>query len=746
MKKPVPTPEQASRKHRTPFVSLLLTAVIFQSTLHAQSDPEKYKERAAVIRQEVWGWKVPAFTNRTVPKEYANESSVILARRAEIEADTKMKVNWALSSHRNFYYNSTVRELVKINDKASLDEYSQMSYRQFKKLNSWVTATATTFLGVRIIKPDGSMKEVNLDEAVMTKTDKKDQQRKLAIGDLQVGDLLDYYVRVEEFSESIKEPERLIFVFGDDHPILDYSFHCQIGNKYAVEYRSMNKAPEAKQSTNEDKDLILDLAMKNLAAVPTNLWMSSQRELPAFRINVLAGGQDISGRGKGAVVKDVPLKDIINTINTVLSYPQGPGAYYYVTTLDKMLRAYDRKFPKTPDDSLARLICYTYRFIRYYNSVDKDLSVGEERNHMDINNYDYLNTLKLCLTSHHINCNFVVAPSRYGPDLKQVMGPGDLMLLLKVNVDKPFFVTNNNMFSYPGDMPAYVEGQPYLDIDPKVSKRNIQDVSRDATPLSNAGQNLHQEAISLSFEGADMQLLRAKRHTVLTGNMKIDEQKHLLNFEDCYESERQDLKVEKSIMDDLKKARRSKNVSEDYATALQKARTSLKDRFREEIVSEFDIEPKEVVSWKIDNMGIRNYAPDMAYSSEFTWDGMVQRAGNNYLLNIGKAFNSPLKLNPSQRNRTVDVYMPYARTLDCTVTFNIPQGYTVVGADKLNKKLENECGSVLSVAEVKGNQLVVHFRRMYNNNQEAASKWPQLLAIIDAATDFSGTKVLLKKG
>ncbi|HEY4108885.1 hypothetical protein, partial [Puia sp.] len=200
------------------------------------------------------------------------------------------------------------------------------------------------------------------------------------------------------------------------------------------------------------------------------------------------------------------------------------------------------------------------------------------------------------------------------------------------------------------------------------------------------------------------------------------------------------------IMDDLKKARKSKNVSEDYATALQKARESLKDRFKEEVSSEFEENPKEMISWKVDNPGLRHSAPELVYSTEFTMDGLLQRAGNNILLSIGKAVSSPLKLTASQRTRKVDIYMPYARTIDYSVSFAIPHGFTVQGADKLNKTLDNDCGSLITAAKIEGGQLVLHFKRVYKHNEESAAKWPQLLAILDASTEFAGQKVLLKKG
>jgi len=153
-----------------------------------------------------------------------------------------------------------------------------------------------------------------------------------------------------------------------------------------------------------------------------------------------------------------------------------------------------------------------------------------------------------------------------------------------------------------------------------------------------------------------------------------------------------------------------------------------------------------MISWKVDNAGLRHNAPDLVYTTEFTMDGLLQRAGNNILLSIGKAISSPLKLTSSQRIRKVDIYMPYARTIDYSVRFAIPQGFTVQGTDKLNHTLENDCGSLTTDAKIEGGQLVVHFKRVYKHNVEPAAKWPELLAILDASTDFAGQKVLLKKG
>jgi len=72
----------------------LWTILILASgySLHAQADTSKYKERATAVEQEVWGSKLPAFNNYKVPAQYANESSVVMARRADIEASSRKRL------------------------------------------------------------------------------------------------------------------------------------------------------------------------------------------------------------------------------------------------------------------------------------------------------------------------------------------------------------------------------------------------------------------------------------------------------------------------------------------------------------------------------------------------------------------------------------------------------------------------------------------------------------------------------
>ena len=194
----------------------------------------------------------------------------------------------------------TVREIVKVNDKSAVDDYSEMSFTRVAKSSGFYTRSKeTTFVGVRVFKPNGQVKEINADDIVLTKDESKEKQAKLAIPDLQVGDIIDYFIASsQELTNdySVKTYSVLLF---DDAPVLNYSFHGQLGKKFAIDYRSYNGAPDLQVSKNDDRDIVIDVAKKNMAPFETSLWIAPALQLPLIRMNISLGYRGIGSRYLG---------------------------------------------------------------------------------------------------------------------------------------------------------------------------------------------------------------------------------------------------------------------------------------------------------------------------------------------------------------------------------------------------------------------------------------------------------------
>ena len=230
-------------------------------------DNDDYLKYVQKVKEEVWGKDLPQFNNRTVPARYKNESAVVMAFYEELTVDKGTSFNFLeLGVTANNKAVHIRRYLVKINDKAALEKYSTFDIRSYEKSHNagWWTDIHKSVLGVKVIKPDGTVKEVSNDEYKNDDEGKngKDKRAKLAVPDLQVGDMIDYFIYdYDKLKEENIDP--VLFLFGGKYPILDYQIHCAIDKHLCTQYRTMNGAPDFTASE-KDGDIVLDVRAKNL--------------------------------------------------------------------------------------------------------------------------------------------------------------------------------------------------------------------------------------------------------------------------------------------------------------------------------------------------------------------------------------------------------------------------------------------------------------------------------------------------
>jgi len=166
---------------------MLSVAVVFSAaftTVNAQSkDAEKYRKESEEMRQVVWAWDKPQFKVKAVPQQYTNASKVIIAHHTELTADSKSKFAFyglGFGPKKEQTLTEVVREMVKVNDKNAVDDYSELSFTQFERTSGFYTSDKTTsYVGVRVIKPNGSVKEINADDIVLTKDGAAEKKQKL---------------------------------------------------------------------------------------------------------------------------------------------------------------------------------------------------------------------------------------------------------------------------------------------------------------------------------------------------------------------------------------------------------------------------------------------------------------------------------------------------------------------------------------------------------------------------------------
>jgi len=754
---------------------LLLSIAVFitvsSGTVQAQSkEEEKYRQQSEEIRKNIWAWDKPQFKVKTIPAEYANASKVIIAHHTEISADSKTKFayngTFGFGTKKEQTITEVVRELIKVNDKNSVTEYSEFSFTQFVKSSGFYSNDkTTTYIGVRVIKPDGSMKEINADDIVLTKDAFKKKEAKVAIPDLQPGDILDYFIATEQSltNDLTNKPYRIVLF--DDAPILSQSFHGQLSKKYGVDYRSYNGAPELKVSKNEEGDIIIDVEKNNISPFETSFWVASGQQLPFIHLNISLGYKALAEKytylkKQGEASKNTDANEFIEEMSRDYSrkfyneYCMSMAKQEYVDILidaKKKARQGGISFIDMPDEEKAAFLYYTLRFTKLLNfSIDKmndKINIG----------YGTYNGLSFPLFGimeiAELNPAIMVSTDRTGLRMSEIMGTSDLITNTYLPASNKF-LSLKSVYDIPFSVPSEIEGmkntksftfdKPRVILSPKKISELTIETRGPNVPVTDADRNTHIENLSIVL-APDNTNLTIKRSTTMKGFYKTDVQSSLILYEDFYESERKAFKEEKSLVEELEEDKRGKKYADEVRNAFTEARKNQKDAFIREAKNWFEQDVTELKDHKTDNLGVRHTSPDFIYSSNFNLAGLVKKAGNNIIVEIGKIQGQPLAIKEEQRKRDLDVFMPFARSIEYNITFDIPAGYTAEGIAALNKNVENETGFFKAEATATEKTITIKVKKSYLNNFEPAKNWEKLVAFLDAANDWVGAKFLLKK-
>ena len=145
--------------------------LLFAAVEHTSADSKKdYKEFADATRKRIWAMDMPQFKKHDCPAKYKTESAIILANYRDVEMVRSAKFSWGTLMRqgqsfklRKLYCNDLHRVLIYINDDVALKRFSEFDYRTTTtgySNNGW-REKGKVVLGVRIVKPDGTIKEIN---------------------------------------------------------------------------------------------------------------------------------------------------------------------------------------------------------------------------------------------------------------------------------------------------------------------------------------------------------------------------------------------------------------------------------------------------------------------------------------------------------------------------------------------------------------------------------------------------------
>ena len=704
----------------------ILLVQLFTLSVNADEKAD-YLKLAQKVRQEVWSSTPADFQKRTVPDRYKNASAVILSYYRELSTDYYRKATADLVLNlrltRQIDCTDMERMLIQINDKKALKDYSEFTFKTKSRKWTWGYHHKTqTVLGIRVIKKNGNVQEVSLDDYVDVKEGKndKDLSQKIAVPGLEVGDCIDVF-SLDQIDTQEQQLDPFYFVLRQDEPVLYTKVHCVLDQSLATVYRTMNGAPDFTQTTDKDKNAVLDMVMDKPVDAESSIWYNSLEQSPFIEMYITPT------KAKVAVVEKAMRQKGVRGNPDVTPILQDDW---------KLLKSYVSKGGYSPAGLPS-----TYKSV--FKSAKKEGMSAEEKADR-IYSFEYVSGGSSQRAFNTV-ANYL---RKLGVEIEMGIttpfGALPVDKLINYNSTSWFFrLKGTDVYYFPGTYPKVASEIPYIY---QGRKAYMQDSEEQITiPVSQAEANKSVNDMVVKLDGTKLDISRKVTYSgeqkmygqslvspdnTLFGSSQLEAYWRYLKYDDkdpysCY----------------------TKKESAELKGAFNEYRKNAIDPFKAEISSYHDGDPVQVGGYGVDCVGIRRDSSNFVYHVDYVMDGMVKRAGNNYLLSVGKLIGSSLKLEGKDRERIDDVWRKMAFVDEWNIEIPLPKGYKVSAEalKKIETSVANECGE-FTVKATAGNESVkVYVRKCFAHRVEPVSNWSKLLALVDACSAFADKQMVIAK-
>jgi hypothetical protein len=723
--------------------ALTLLMLLFVATTIAYGQ-KKTKKEEPTTADEVYGDKDPDFQVKDIPEKWKGESAVIIAQKANF---IYRKRNSGLEGEE------MVRKRIKLLDKAAVEEFSQFYFMDYGDSQE---------IGIRITKPNGTQVDVDTTHAVKVTSSVSipsifqsyyayySSYKKLAVPNLEVGDIIDFFYYTYDKSSS----DYFHFTLSSTYPTMSQKFYFMVDPAFSINFNSYNGAPKLvaggagtdwKGRVNE-KIKTYTLVDKDRPRLKKENWDYQFRHEPSVKFQVFFINGALASKSTEFFNEDntpktsVDKKEVAESVDILLDQ-----ATYDMYSKD-IIKYLDKNYKDENDDlKFATLAYYYFRYLYLTQEISYD---GRMEHRYDLGDYKYrrmsdeyfFKVFDAVLTHYEIQYDVIATVNRNNGTIDDLLLWDELVLGFRVAGEKgtffyPFDIFNShetNNYNIDGtDAYAY---QMFPS-----SKETI--VNRVKLPTTNADQNKISTTSSISFD-ENMELLKIARETQVTGMYKPSYSAALIAHDYVVEEElRIDPKFEDIAPGTTQKKRdEAKRIKDTHSEEAKKAELEEMKSLAEE-----DFEIQSYDKFELVQSGRMPEKPVMIFKESMQAKNMVNKAGKNYMLEVGKLIGDQVKLEESDMKREHDIYMQFARSTENQITIEIPAGYTVDGLNDLNVNIDNASGKFVSTATLNGNKLVIKTQKAYKKAYDKKESWSQMVTFLDAAYKFSQKKVLLKK-
>ena len=704
---------------KTIILSLLLC---FSASLaFAQEELSKAEQK---FRKKIWGEPSAAFRATETPEKYKNESAVILAKTFEYEF-TKLSMMQTL--RETMFYQTRIKLL----DAAAVKEYSEISFNPYARPSDYHQLSEYR-IAIKIVKADKREIVIDNSEKVAMEVQNdyaKAKSFKLAVPNLEVGDIIDYFIYYNFTLTSMAfiMPYQQ-FIISEQYPIAYYRFSALLQRKTGMNFSGTGGVPELKMEEDKDGDDIRYFEMRNIDKAPDLKWFYPYRVLPAVRFQARMTGHyyntfwDAKGRSiKTKTTTDEWIKQLRNDkdIDSEIS----------LKSFNKMKKETNINTFLMEAQALHFYTIYTNALLGLGNGSNRvfDVAVANFKKNKIPFKYAY------CIPREYITLNDII---------------------LQRDVIRGIYIESTKTFAFGsgffGKVPAYMQGTKVYAMSGLSKKPTLETID---LPAENKNENATLTDINVSFiPDNEENLLIKSKETTLGNNQDVSglytEYQFNKQFTDEYASyqmktptlQKEFIRIKKEV-DDFYKSKKGIKMNEEK----RKDTVDRNPVVTASLKKEYETDKIILKRFEIAQLGALAEKSEVIINKDFEIGGLFKKVGENYILDAGKLIGSQLALKKEELIRTQDVYMPYAREFKNTVKITVPAGYSVQGLEKFTYNISNETGGFVSKAELVENEIIITTHKYYNHLFEKAADWDKMTAFLEGCFQFTQQKILLKK-
>src|SRR5215831_3285159 len=424
----------------------------------------------------------PEFKIAKVPDNWVQESAVIIAQKIDYAYVRK-----TMSSGMTI--KEFVRKRIRLQDKNALEKFSEFYYATYGK---------KTDVSYSVVKENGKVVKVDLSKGIEVDKDVDNVYRpiylsrntiyyKIAVPDLEIGDIIDYYYASSEevaLEKGYGEFTPYIFSLSYSYPVLYQKFQFDLDKGTNAVFKSYNNAPKLMEGDGgfdtkaSDKHSLVTYFIidKKREKTSDERWNYIYRNSPTIKLKITYTGGGLGntlfGKKGEATAESVSL-DRLKAMYTPIQYYTSP----MVEAITRQVLDYLKNNGKDnlPPSKLVRESYYAFRKIfleSYYTGEVKGASSGlygsrkrvaqretkkdvsEKEDNVTINKILWAAVLNRVCASKGLGVEVLVVMPRYLGRWNDMLFQEELELAMRVRGDKYYWMfpfDNFDEFAHPSE-------------------------------------------------------------------------------------------------------------------------------------------------------------------------------------------------------------------------------------------------------------------------------------------------------